>query len=84
MNNDHVSHYSEETNAGISTGLVAYLYWEIPHIHSAVLSTLYMCKRSAIEKYLKSKSLVYRLLGKHVPTGVEIFETYLSTYILFG
>ena len=44
-NNDYVSLYSEETNAETNAGLVAYLYWEIPHIHSAVLPTLYMCKK---------------------------------------
>lgn len=40
-NNDHVSHYSEETNAETNAGLVMRIYRIVPHIHSAVFSTLY-------------------------------------------
>ena len=47
MNNDHVSHYSEETNTENSARLVVHLFRIVPHIHSAVLSTLYMYKKSA-------------------------------------
>lgn len=49
MYNEHVSLYSEETNAEKSAGLVVHLYRIVPHIPSAVLSSLYMGKRSAIE-----------------------------------
>ena len=41
MYNDHVNLYSEETNAENSAGLVMRIYRIVPHIHSAVLSTLY-------------------------------------------
>ena len=49
MNDDNVSHYSKETNAEKSAGLVVHLYRIVPHIPSAVFSSLYMGKRSAIE-----------------------------------
>ena len=48
MNNDHVSLYSEETNAENSARLVVHLFRIVPHIHSAVLSTLYMYKKSLV------------------------------------
>ena len=44
MNNDHVCHYNTEIKADNNAGLVVYLYRIVPHIHSAVFSTLYMCK----------------------------------------
>ena len=56
MNNDNVSHYSEETNAENSAGLAVHLYRIVPHIHSTRFSTLYMGKRSAIEILLISKT----------------------------
>ena len=49
MYNEHVSLYSEETNAEKNAGLVVHLYRIVPHIHSELFSTLYMGKRSAIE-----------------------------------
>ena len=54
MNNDHVSHYNEETNVETNAGLVMRIYRIIPHIHSAVFSTLYMYKKSAIDILLVS------------------------------
>ena len=42
MYNEYVSLYSEETNAENSARLVVHLFRIVPHIHSAVLSTLYM------------------------------------------
>jgi len=36
MNDDNVSHYSKETNAEKSAGLVVHLYRIVPHIHSTV------------------------------------------------
>ena len=54
MINDLVSHYSEETNAVNSARLVVHLFRIVPHIHSAVLSTLYMYKKSAIEIFVES------------------------------
>lgn len=41
-NNDHVSHYSEETNVETNAGLVMRIYRIVPHIHSALFSALYM------------------------------------------
>ena len=49
MNNDHVNLCSEETNAENNAGLVVHLYRIVPNIHSALFSTLYIGKRSAIE-----------------------------------
>lgn len=40
-NNDHVSLYSEETNAETNAGLVMRIYRIVPQMHSAVSSTLY-------------------------------------------
>ena len=55
MYNEHVSLYSEETNAEKSAGLVVHLFRIVPHIHSALFSTLYMGKRSAIELLLRKQ-----------------------------
>ena len=77
MCNDHVSLYSEETNAETNVVLVPYLYRIVPHIHSALFPALYMGKRSAIEILLISKNPVSRMRGKHIPEGVEIFEANL-------
>ena len=63
MNNDHVSLYSEETNAENSAGLAVHLYRIVPHIHSAVLSTLYMYKKSAIEILLRERQLSIRFVS---------------------
>lgn len=56
-NNDHVSHYSEETNVETNAGLVMRIYRIVPHIHSAVFSTLYMYKKSAIDILLVSNRI---------------------------
>ena len=55
MYNEHVSLYSEETNAENSAGLVVHLYRIVPHIHSTRFSTLYMAKRSAIKILLRKQ-----------------------------
>ena len=51
-NNDHVSLYSEETSTETNAGLVMRIYRIVPHIPSAVYSTLYMCNKSAIDFFL--------------------------------
>ena len=56
-NNDHVSHYSEETNVETNAGLVMSIYRIVPHIHSAFFSTLYMYKKSAIDILLVSNRI---------------------------
>lgn len=78
-NNDQVSLYCEETNAG----LVMRIYRIVPQMHSAVLPLFICVKKQQLKYYLESTSLVYRMRGKHLPVGVEIFE---QTYglILFG
>lgn len=63
MYNEHVSLYSEETNAENSAGLAVHLYRIVPHIHSAVLSTLYMYKKSAIEILLRERQLSIRFVS---------------------
>lgn len=55
MNNEHVSFYSKETNAENCAGLVVHIFRIVPHIHSAVFSTLYMCKISAIKILLRKQ-----------------------------
>ena len=65
MNNDHVSLYSEETNAENSAGLVVHLFRIVPHIHSAVLSTLHMYKKSAIEILLRKRQFLVRFVSCH-------------------
>jgi len=55
MCNDHVSLYSEETNAENSAGLAVHLYRIVPHILSTRFPTLYMAKRSAIELLLRKQ-----------------------------
>ena len=47
MYNEHVSLYSEETNAENSAGLAVHLYRIVPHIHSALFPALYMGKKGA-------------------------------------
>jgi len=56
IHNDHVSLYSEETNVETNAGLVMRIYRIVPHIPSAVYSTLYMCKKSAIDFFRKRHS----------------------------
>lgn len=62
-NNDQVSLYCEETNAETDAGLVMLIYRIVPHIHSAVLSTLYMYKKSAIEILLRKRQLSVRFVS---------------------
>lgn len=77
MNNDHVSHYSEEANVETDAGIVVYLYRIVPHIHSAFFP-LFICVKNPQLKYgLESESPVSRMRGKHVPEGVDIFEANL-------
>ena len=83
MCNDHVSLYSEETNAETNVVLVPYLYRIVPHIHSALFPTLYMGKRSAIEILLISKNPVSRMRGKHIPEGRR-FSKQTNELILVG
>ena len=64
MNNDHVNLCSEETNAENNAGLVVHLYRIVPHIHSALLSTLYLGKRSAIEIFVESTRFLSSTLRK--------------------
>ena len=56
MYNEHVSLYSEETNAENSAGLAVHLYRIVPHLHCTRFSTLYMGKKSAIKILLISKT----------------------------
>ena len=45
IHNDHVSHYSEETNVETKAGIVVHLFRIVPHIHSALFPALYMGKK---------------------------------------
>lgn len=63
MYNEYVSLYSEETNAETNAGLVVHLFRIVPHIHSAVLSTLYMYKKTAIEILLRKRQLSVRFVS---------------------
>ena len=65
MNNDHVSLYSEETNAENSAGLVMRIYRIVPQIHSVVLSTLYRYKKSAIEILLSKRQFSVSFVSCH-------------------
>lgn len=65
MNDDNVSHYSKETNAENSAGLAVHLYRIVPHIPSAVFSSLYMGKRSAIEILVRKRQLSVRFVSYH-------------------
>ena len=65
MNNDHVSFYCEEANEGNCVGLVMRIYRIVPQIHSAVLSTLYMYKKSAIEILLRKRQFSVRFVSCH-------------------
>ena len=65
MYNEHVSLYSEETNAENSAGLVVHLFRIVPHIHSALFSTLYMGKRTAIKILLRKRQFLVRFVSCH-------------------
>ena len=67
MYNEYVSLYSEETNAETNVVLVPYLYRIVPHIHSALFSTLYMGKKSAIELLLKARALFLECVENMYP-----------------
>ena len=81
MNNDHVSLYSEETNAEKSARLVVHLFRIVPHIHSTRFSTLYMGKRSAnavksasIEE--KQRLVKYRRIDRSIILTLKRFYDY--------
>ena len=65
MYNEHVSLYSEETNAENSAGLVVHLFRIVPHIHSARFPTLYMGKRTAIKILLRKRQFSVRFVSCH-------------------
>jgi hypothetical protein len=75
MNNDHVSLYSEETNAENSAGLVVHLFRIVPHIHSALFSTLYMGKRTAIEILLRKQESCFPNAWKTCPRKCGILRS---------
>ena len=78
MNDDNVSHYSKETNAEKSAGLVVHLYRIVPHIPSAVFSSLYMGKRSAIEILLIKQEPCFPNVWKNGGTWLgKIRRSYL-------
>jgi hypothetical protein len=65
MNDDNVSHYSKETNAEKSAGLVVHLYRIVPHILSTRFPTLYMGKRTAIKILLRKRQFSVRFVSCH-------------------
>ena len=65
MYNEHVSLYSEETNAENSAGLVVHLYRIVPHILSTRFPTLYMGKRTAIKILLRKRQFSVRFVSCH-------------------
>lgn len=65
MYNEHVSLYSEETNAENSAGLVVHLYRIVPHILSARFPTLYMGKRTAIKILFRKRQFSVRFVSCH-------------------
>ena len=78
MYNEHVSLYSEETNAENSAGLVVHLYRIVPHIHSTRFSTLYIGKRSAIEILLRKQEPCFSNAWKNGGTWLgKIRRSYL-------
>lgn len=85
-NNDHVSHYSEETNVETNAGLVMRIYRIVPHIHSAVFSTLYMCKKSAIEIFLAvqvNQELFIRMFSSFISLTFQSFFHIMGFYFVF-
>ena len=78
MYNEHVSLYSEETNAETNAGLVVHLYRIVPHIHSTRFSTLYIGKRSAIEILLRKQEPCFSNAWKNGGTWLgKIRRSYL-------
>ena len=77
----HVNLYSEETNAENSMGLVMRIYRIVPHIHSALFSTLYMGKKSAIELLLKARALFLECVENMYPKVLNFSK---QTYGLFS
>ena len=65
MYNEHVSLYSEETNAENSAGLVVHLYRIVSHILSTRFPTLYMGKRTAIKILLRKRQFSVRFVSCH-------------------
>ena len=86
MYNEHVSLYSEETNAENNAGIVAYLYRIVPHIHSAVFSALYVCIKSAIEILLRKHKSSFPNVWKtgthrcgYFEVNPQVYSFWLST-----
>ena len=78
MYNEHVSLYSEESNAETNVGLVVHLYRIVPHIHSTRFSTLYIGKRSAIEILLRKQEPCFSNAWKNGGTWLgKIRRSYL-------
>ena len=84
MYNEHVSLYSEETNAEKSAGLVVHLYRIVPHIPSAVFSSLYMGKRSAIEILLYKARIQFLECVENTYQKVWRFSKQTYELILVG
>ena len=82
-NNDQVSLYCEETNAETNAGLVMRIYRIVPQMHSAVLSTLYMCKKTAIEILLRKHESCLPNAWKTFTRRCGDFQTNLWTYSLW-
>ena len=80
MNNDHVSLYSEETNAG----LMVHLYRIVPHILSTRFPTLYMAKRSAIEILLYKARIQFLECVENMYPEVWNFSKQTYELILVG
>ena len=78
MYNEHVSLYSEESNAETNVGLVVHLYRIVSHIHSTRFSTLYIGKRSAIEILLRKQEPCFSNAWKNGGTWLgKIRRSYL-------
>lgn len=77
MCNDHVSLYSEETNAETNVVLVPYLCRIVPHILSARFPTLYMGKRTAIKILLRKRQFSVRFVSYHARSlPIKIFFSF--------
>ena len=82
MCNDHVSLYSEETNAETNVVLVPYLYRIVPHILSALFPALYMGEKTAIEillykariQFLKCVENTYQKVGDFRSKPMNLFS----------
>ena len=84
MYNEHVSLYSEETNAETNAGLVVHLYRIVPHIHSTQFSTLYMGKRTAIKILLYKARIQFPECVENMHLKVWIFSKRTYGLILVG